>query len=54
MQVVDLGKLSACFVLGMPDDMAGIMKSTSDPALIFKSGGGSESIILIFVKRERL
>jgi len=26
--------------LGMPDDMAGIMKSTSDAALIFKSGGG--------------
>ncbi|MFI5407275.1 MAG: adenosylcobalamin-dependent ribonucleoside-diphosphate reductase, partial [Nitrososphaerales archaeon] len=26
--------------LAMPDDMAGIMKSTSDAALIFKSGGG--------------
>jgi len=35
-----LGKLSACFVLGMPDDMGDIMKSTSDAALIFKSGGG--------------
>ena len=35
-----LGQLSACFVLGMPDDMTGVIKSTSDAALIFKSGGG--------------
>ncbi|MEM4714318.1 MAG: adenosylcobalamin-dependent ribonucleoside-diphosphate reductase [Candidatus Nanoarchaeia archaeon] len=36
-----LGLYSACFVLPVPDDLKGIMKSLSDAALIQKGAGGT-------------
>ncbi|MEJ7616822.1 MAG: hypothetical protein WKF30_07610 [Pyrinomonadaceae bacterium] len=34
------GQLAACFVLNVPDSIAGIMKTATDAAIIHQTGGG--------------
>src|SRR5207237_8850964 len=35
------GQLAACFVLDVPDSIAGIMKSVTDAAIIHQTGGST-------------
>ncbi|MCP9495123.1 MAG: adenosylcobalamin-dependent ribonucleoside-diphosphate reductase [Pyrinomonadaceae bacterium MAG19_C2-C3] len=35
------GQLAACFVLNVPDSIAGIMKTVTDAALVHQTGGGT-------------